>query len=355
MDPDSATPTPITSNSPIQDDAVEALPQPANTPRDFTLRDTVDQVLDHLQQRLSREVPAPGLPTGFRTLDHLTNGLRPGKVFVIAARPSMGKTSLMLNIAEHICIDQKVPSLIFSGEITAFDVVQRMMFSRAGFVRNRLYAHDCQPTKSELQSIQRAAIEISQASLFVDDSSGQSINTLRVTAHRLKREDNIGFIAIDHLQLIKSNTPQANQSHEREVAEVSAGIKSLAKELGVPILVLACLNRKPETRSGSYIGIPRLSDLRDSGAIENDADMVGLLYRPSYYAETAEDKEADAGKAELILAKNRDGETGWIKLVFIAELTRFIDHEDPEDSGNESNFRLNQHTDPGHHTAGPGL
>jgi len=302
-----------------------------NSSEKFNIHDSVDEVINHFQKVLSKQEDACGHSTGLHELDQMIGGLRPGKMFVIAARPSMGITSLMLNIAEHICIDQKVPTLIFSADLTAFEVVQRMIFSRARAAMGRVYRPDYQPTKDDLRGIQRAAIEISNSNLFVDDTTGLSIDALRATACRFKREDHIGFIAIDRLHLIRSDSPQAKQSHEREVAEVSSGIKSLAKELGVPILVLAQLNRKPESRNGYLFGIPRMSDLRDSGAIENDADMVGLLYRPSYYAETAEDKEADAGKANLILAKNRNGETGWVPLLFIAELMRFKDHENPMD------------------------
>ncbi|MCB1292994.1 MAG: DnaB-like helicase C-terminal domain-containing protein, partial [Mycobacterium sp.] len=140
---------------------------------------------------------------------------------------------------------------------------------------------------------------------------------------RKKRDEGLEFIAIDYLQLMKSRTRQAENSREREIAEISAGIKGLAKELELPILILAQLNRGPEGRTGKSLGVPRMSDLRESGAIEQDADMVGLLYRTAYYAETEEDKEQEAGRAELVLAKNRNGETGHIPLTFIAELMRF--------------------------------
>jgi replicative DNA helicase len=298
----------------------------------FNIRDSLDEVIDDFRKVLSKEKNAFGHSTGLSELDRYIGGLRPGKMFVIAARPAMGKTSLMLNIAEHVCIDQKVPTLIFSAEWTAFKVVQRMLFSRAEFVTSRLWRHDYQPTKDDLRTIQHAAIEISNANLFVDEFTGRSIEALCATARRFKHEENIGFIAIDNLHRLKSDSPQAKHSHEREIADVSAGIKSLAKELGVPILVLAQLNRKPENRRNAYFpGVPRLSDLRDSGAIENDADTVGLLYRPSYYALTDEDRVASQGKANLIIAKNRDGDTGCAALSFIAELMRFKDSEDPMD------------------------
>jgi replicative DNA helicase len=252
----------------------------------------------------------------------MSNGLKPGEMFVIAARPSMGKTSLMMNIVEHVCIEQSKPSLIFSCEMSSFQIVQRLVFSRAKFALSKL-TRGYAPDKGDLTRIQRAAMEVSNARMFIDDTPGITINEVRAKARRKKRDEGLEFIAIDYLQLMKSRTKQAENSREREIAEISAGIKGLAKELQVPIVILAQLNRGPETRSGKSVGVPRMSDLRESGSIEQDADMVGLLYRSAYYAEDAEEKEAEAGKAELVLAKNRNGETGHIPLTFIADLMRF--------------------------------
>jgi replicative DNA helicase len=179
------------------------------------------------------------------------------------------------------------------------------------------------PNKESLIKLKRSAQEVASAKLWVDDTAGIAIETLRAKARRRKREDNIGLIAIDYLQLLKSNSKQAANSREREIGEISAGIKALAKELSIPIIVLAQLNRGPEGRTGKSLGVPRMSDLRESGTIEQDADMIGLLYRTAYYAETEEEKEEEAGKAELVLAKNRNGETGHVPLTFIAELMRF--------------------------------
>lgn len=304
----------------------------ANSSGKFNIRDSVEEVLSHYNNVLAGLEDARGISTGFRDLDQLIGGLRPGEMFVIAARPGMGKTSLMLSIAEHICIDQKVPTLIFSGESTAFQRVQRLLFSRAKYVANRLFHQNITPTKPDLLRLKQAASEIANSMLFMEELSGSTMEKLRATAIRHKRENNIGFIAIDPIHMIRSDSPQAGQSREREVTEISSGIKSLAKELGVPILVLARLNRGPEFRCGRLLGIPRMSDLGDSGPIENDADMVGLLYRPNYYAETAEEKEAEAGRAELILAKNRNGDTGWTPLTFIADLMRFEPASDLADS-----------------------
>lgn len=287
-----------------------------------TIKQSVEEVLIQFQKLLAGEQGAQGISTGFEELDRMSNGLKPGEMFVVAARPSMGKTSLMMNIVEHVCVDLQKPSMVFSCEMSAFQLVQRLIFARAKFAMSQL-TRGYTPNKGDLQRIQRACAEITQSKLFIDDTPGISINELRAKARRKKRDENIQFIAIDYLQLMKSRTKQAENSREREIAEISAGIKGLAKELSLPIVILAQLNRGPESRTGKSLGVPRMSDLRESGAIEQDADMVGLLYRSAYYAEDAEEKEAEAGKAELVLAKNRNGETGHIPLTFIAELMRF--------------------------------
>jgi replicative DNA helicase len=287
-----------------------------------TIKQSVHEVIEQFQALIAGEKGAQGISTGFEELDRMCSGMKPGEMFVIAARPSMGKTSLMMNIVEHVCMDLQKPAMVFSCEMSSFQLVQRLIFSRAKFALSQL-SRGYTPAKGDLQRIKRAAMEIASAKLFIDDTAGISINELRAKARRKKRDENIQFIAIDYLQLMKSRTKQAENSREREIAEISAGIKSLAKELSLPIVILAQLNRGPESRSGKSLGVPRMSDLRESGAIEQDADMVGLLYRTAYYAEDAEDKEAKAGEAELVLAKNRNGETGHIPLTFIADLMRF--------------------------------
>jgi replicative DNA helicase len=288
----------------------------------FDIFQSVKEVMDRFQEILAGETEVQGVATGYPDLDGMSKGLKPGEMFVIAARPSMGKTSLMMNIVEHICIDQSVPTLVFSCEMTAFQIVQRLVFSRARFAMSRI-GKGFKPAREELLKLKRASAEIAEAKLWIDDTAGIPIETLRAKARRRKREDQIGLIAIDYLQLLKSNSRQAANSREREIGEISAGIKGLAKELNVPIVVLAQLNRGPEGRTGSSLGVPRMSDLRESGTIEQDADMIGLLYRSAYYAETEEEKEELGGKSELVLAKNRNGETGHVPLTFIADLMRF--------------------------------
>jgi len=297
-----------------------------------TVKQSVIEVIEQFEAMLSGDRGQQGITTGYEMLDKMCSGLKPGEMFVVAARPSMGKTSFMMNIVEHICIDQAKPSMVFSCEMSSFQIVQRLLFSRARFAMSQLN-RGYTPNKGDLQRIQRAVAEVSAAKLFIDDTPGITINELRAKARRKKRDEDIQLIAIDYLQLMKSRTKQAENSREREIAEISAGIKGLAKELGIPIVILAQLNRGPESRTGKNVGVPRMSDLRESGSIEQDADMVGLLYRTAYYAEDAEAKAAEEGRAELVLAKNRNGETGHIPLTFIADLMRFESGQPAEEPG----------------------
>jgi replicative DNA helicase len=299
-----------------------AIREGSETNKAPTIKQSVEEVLEQFQSLLAGEKGAQGISTGFEELDRKSSGLKPGEMFVVAARPSMGKTSFMMNIVEHICIDLAKSCMVFSCEMSAFQLVQRLVFARAKFAMSQL-SRGYTPNKGDLQRIQRAAIETTASKLFIDDTPGITINELRAKARRKRRDEGIEFIAIDYLQLMKSRTKQAENSREREIAEISAGIKGLAKELHLPILILAQLNRGPEGRTGKSLGVPSMSDLRESGSIEQDADMVGLLYRTAYYAENDEEREQEAGKANLVLAKNRNGETGDIPLTFIAELMRF--------------------------------
>lgn len=292
------------------------------TNRAPSIKQTLEEVIEQFQQLLAGEKGAQGISTGFDELDRKSNGMKPGEMFVIAARPSMGKTSLMMNIVEHVCIDQNQSTMVFSCEMSALQLVQRLVFSRAKFALSQL-SRGYKPDKGELKHIQRAVSDITASKMFIDDTPGITISELRAKARRKKKEEDLQFIAIDYLQLMKSNSKQATNSREREIAEISAGIKGLAKELNIPILILAQLNRGPESRTGKSLGVPRMSDLRESGSIEQDADLVGLLYRSAYYAEDDEEREALAGRANLVLAKNRNGETGDIPLTFIADLMRF--------------------------------
>ncbi|MGJ8673658.1 replicative DNA helicase [Rubritalea sp.] len=283
-----------------------------------TVKEDVRKVIEDFEKYLAGGGAPMGIKSGYSQLDTMCNGLKPGEMFVIAARPSMGKTSFVMNIIEHICLDAKLPSMFFSCEMTSQQIVQRLLFARARYAITNL-RNGFTPTKADLLKIKNAAQEIAESKLFIDDTAGISISELRAKARRKKKEEDIQVIAIDYLQLMRSTSKQAQGSREREIAEISSGLKALAKELSVPVIVLAQLNRGPENRGGT----PRMSDLRESGSIEQDADMVGLLFRTAYYAEDQDARDEQDGIAELNLAKNRNGPTGSIPLTFIKELMRF--------------------------------
>ena len=218
-------------------------------------------------------------------------------------------------------MDQDTTAMVFSLEMSAFQLVERLLYARARFDKSKV-AKGFQSTKQDLTNIKRASEQIKDSKLFIDDTAAITINELRAKARRKKKEEDIQVITVDYLQLMRSNSKQAQNSREREVAEISAGLKGLAKELNIPIIVLAQLNRGPETRVGSG-GKPRMSDLRESGSIEQDADMVGLLYRSAYYADDDDPDAAENGEAQLVIAKNRNGPTGDVPLTFIKEIMRF--------------------------------
>lgn len=294
----------------------------AETAEEMNVKTAVVEVMKYLEEFLAGDRGISGMTMGYPELDKMCNGLKAPDMFVIAARPSMGKTSFMMNIIEHIAVTSGKPAMVFSCEMSTVQIVQRLVFSRARFEFAKL-TKGYQPNKGDLERIKQASAEISSAKLFIDDTAGISINDLRAKARRKHRDEGISVIAIDYLQLMKSTSRQATNSREREIAEISGGLKALAKELNVPVIVLAQLNRGPEGRTGSSLGVPRMSDLRESGSIEQDADMVGLLYRKVYYVDNQEERDEDDGQAELVLAKNRNGPTGAVPLTFIPDLMRF--------------------------------
>ncbi len=273
-----------------------------------------------------------GLSSGFANLDAVTNGLHGGEMVVVAARPSMGKTSLVMNIVENISINAKErkPTAVFSLEMSAEQLVMRLICSRAGVEMGKIRGGFLSQQR-DFPRLMQVANDLAQSDIFIDDTPGLSIMELRAKARRLKKAYDIQLIAIDYLQLLKSTSKKAQDSRQIEVAEISGGIKAIAKELDIPIIVLAQLNRNPESRGG---GKPKMGDLRESGAIEQDADVVGLLFREEYYADNDEEREAAAGKAILSIQKQRNGPTGDVKLVFRKEYMRFEDRA-PEDDDDE--------------------
>ncbi len=256
-------------------------------------------------------------PTGFYELDELLGGFQKSDLIVLAARPSMGKTALALTLARNAAIDHKVPVGIFSLEMATMQLIIRMICAEA-----RINAHLVRTGKlphSDGSKLSKTVHKLTDAPVYVDDSPAQSVLEIRAKARRLKAEKNVGMIIIDYLQLMSG--PQRTESREREISHISRSLKSLAKELNIPVIALSQLNRAVETRTDKR---PQLSDLRESGSIEQDADVVIFLNRPEYYGiEKDENGESTAGVTEVIIGKQRNGPTGMIKLAFIKEYARF--------------------------------
>ncbi|HWB59507.1 MAG TPA: replicative DNA helicase [Chthoniobacteraceae bacterium] len=291
--------------------------------KEHSLAEQVMDAIEAIEKLYERRGTVSGLETGFSELDKMTNGLHPAEMIVIAARPSMGKTALAMNIAEHVALKVQKPVAIFSLEMSTQQLIQRLLCSAARVNLQRV--RDGFLNNDDFRNLQNAAARLAAAKIYIDDSAGLSIVELRAKARRLKSQHDIQLIVIDYLQLLRSTTRRASENRQIEIAEISSGIKALSKELEVPIIVLAQLNRNPENRTGESKGRPRLSDLRESGSIEQDADLVGLLVREEYYAEDEESKKEAEGKAELIIAKQRNGPVGDVALTFLKEYTRFED------------------------------
>src|ERR1051325_1478730 len=287
-----------------------------------TIKDLVHTAINTIEDYHTRAGALTGLGTGFPDLDKMTSGLHGGEMIVIAARPSMGKTSLAMNIAEAVAIDQKQPVGVFSLEMTAESLVLRMLCSRSRV--NLRNIRDGFLAERDFPKPAGAAGKLANAPLFIDDTPGLSILQLRAKARRMYQQHGIKLFVIDYLQLLNASS-QKIENRQQEIAQLSNGIKALAKELNVPVIVLAQLNRELEKDKNRN---PRLSDLRESGAIEQDADLVGLLYKPD--AEKADDDDGAAGQQDveavavnLLIAKQRNGPTGDVHMTFLKSYTRY--------------------------------
>ncbi|HZR06545.1 MAG TPA: replicative DNA helicase [Candidatus Udaeobacter sp.] len=300
----------------------------------LSMKEQVMSTLESIEKLFENKGAITGISTGFHDLDKLTSGLHGSEMIVIAARPSMGKTALAMNVAEHAAIEMNLPVSIFSLEMSAQQLVQRMLCSRAHV--NLAKTRDGFLAEADFSKLTHAASKLAEARIFIDDTAGLSILELRAKARRLKAQQDVQLIIVDYLQLLRSTSRRAQDNRQLEISEISAGLKGLAKELKIPIIVVAQLNRNPEIRTGSGKGVPRLADLRESGSIEQDADLVGLLVREEYYADTDEEREELKGKAQLIIAKQRNGPIGDVKLTFLNEFTRFVDRSDEEAESEEA-------------------
>ena len=285
-----------------------------------TTKELVKKAINTIEDFHQRQGVLTGVGTGFVDLDKMTTGLHGGEMVVIAARPSVGKTSLAMNIAEHVTIEQRLPVGVFSLEMTAESLILRMLCSRSRV--NLRNVREGFLAERDFPKLTGAAGKLANAPLFIDDSSALSILQLRAKARRMHLQYGIKLFVIDYLQLVHSTARRA-ENRQQEIADISSGIKSLAKELNVPIIVLSQLNREIEREKGRA---PRLSDLRESGAIEQDADVVGLLYKPKSGSEDDEGgpaTEEDSVPVNLLIAKQRNGPTGDVNLTFLKSYTRF--------------------------------
>src|SRR6059036_962213 len=289
----------------------------------LSMKDQVMEAIEAIEKLYERKGGITGISSGFIEFDRMTSGLHPSEMIVIAARPSMGKTALAMNIAEHVAINEKLPVGVFSLEMSSQQLVQRLLCSRARV--NLQKVRDGFLGERDFPNLTAAASKLAEAKIFIDDSASLSILELRAKARRLKAQQDVKLMIVDYLQLLRSTSRRAQDNRQLEISEISAGLKGLAKELKIPIIVVAQLNRNPEIRTGSGKGVPRLADLRESGSIEQDADLVGLLVREEYYADTDEERTELEGKAELIIAKQRNGPIGQVKLTFLKDFTRFED------------------------------
>jgi replicative DNA helicase len=269
-------------------------------------------------QRGGRSVT--GVPTGFNDLDEMTSGFQPADLVIVAARPSMGKTAFTLNIAQHAAIEAKVPVAFFSLEMSKESLVQRMLTAEARIDAQRLRKGMLRD--DDFPRLARAAGILSSAPVYIDDTPGITLLEMRSKARRLKADADLGMVVVDYLQLMQG--PQNSESRQQEVSQISRGLKALAKELNVPVVALSQLSRAPEQRAGDDKGRPQLSDLRESGAIEQDADLIMFIYRPEvYFGPTDKDGNSLEGRSEIIVGKQRNGPIGNVNLFFHKQFTRF--------------------------------
>ena len=275
----------------------------------------VVQLLDRVQEMADNQNDITGVPTGFFDFDRMTSGLQPGDLIVLAARPSMGKTALAINIAEHVALHEGLPVAVFSMEMGASQLAVRIVGSIGridqGHLRTGKLSDDEWPRLTE------AIEKLRNVSLHIDETPGLTPSELRANARRLARQcGKLGLIVVDYLQLMSGSSSNGGDNRATEIGEISRGLKMLAKELQCPVIALSQLNRSVETRTDKR---PMMSDLRESGAIEQDADVIMFIYRDDYY--NKESKEP--GVAEIIIGKQRNGPTGTVKLAFLKPLTKF--------------------------------
>jgi replicative DNA helicase len=296
----------------------------ATTERDTTdfvpLADLLRETMNEIEVARTENKRVRGVPSGFYDLDHKTSGFQKGNLIILAARPSMGKSSMALNVAEHVAINEKIPVAMFSLEMSKQELVARILCSMARVNSNDVRTG--QLSDEALTRIVRALGPLEQAPIYLNDQPIMSVMTLRAKARRLKAlEPNLGLIIVDYLQLMAGEGSRREDNRVQEISLISRSLKGLARELDVPVMALSQLNRAPEARTGDEKGRPMLADIRESGSIEQDADVVMFIYRPEVYQRDAPPEVK--GTAEIILAKHRNGPTGSVHLRFFGNYTRF--------------------------------
>lgn len=295
----------------------------------FRVSDIVQESIKLVEKLYDQKEPVTGVPSGFIKLDHKTAGLQPSDLIIIAARPSMGKTALALSMVQHVGIDVKKPVALFSLEMSKEQLVLRMLCSEARVSNSKVRTGHL--GERDFPRLVDAASRIAEAPIFIDDTPALPISELRAKSRRLHRDTPLSLIVVDYLQLMRS--PNYIHSREQEIADISRSLKALAKELSVPVIALSQLNRSLEQRNDKR---PMMSDLRESGAIEQDADLIMFIYRDEVYNQ----ESADKGIAEVIIGKHRTGPTGMVRLAFSGEFTRFDNLAEREEDfgGQESQF-----------------
>jgi len=283
-------------------------------PSFYPIKKIVKDSFEIFQRLYEKKELVTGVPSGFKELDRYTAGFHASDLIIVAGRPSMGKTALCLNLAQHAAIENKITVGIFSLEMSKEQLVIRMFCSEARVEGNRLRTGFL--TESDWPKLTIAAGNLSEAPIFIDDTPALSVLELRAKARRLKSEHGLGMLIIDYLQLMRGRSRV--ESRQQEISEISRSLKALTKELNIPVIAVSQLSRKTEERTGNR---PQLSDLRESGAIEQDADLILFLYRDEVYNRSEDNP--NKGKAELIIGKQRNGPIGKIELAFFDKFTTF--------------------------------
>ncbi len=278
------------------------------------IKDVAREVIEMVDRFSKTERLVTGLSSGFSELDMMTTGFHPADLIILAARPGMGKTSFMLSLLSHIALNEEKPVAVFSLEMSKEQLVLRLLSALSEIPLQKLRSGYI--TESDREKLISTALSLSKSEIYIDDSPSLTTTELRVKARKLKKEKGVDFIAVDYMQLLRS--PIRKSSRQEEVAEISRSLKALAKELSIPVLALAQLSRQVEQRSDRR---PQLADLRESGQIEQDADLIIFIHRPEYYKKNPSPEEK--GIAELIIAKQRQGPTGIVKTAFIKDYARF--------------------------------